>query len=318
MLNKPSRQRRPIAWLGALLIGVVLAAAASQSTRGIAILYPDIGEPYRTVFAKMIEGIEDQVKGRVTSVAIGAKPNQQDIARELRGQDVRVVIALGRNGLKAAANLERHVGVVVGGVVSVPEAESRNYTVSSLAPDPALLFARLKYFMPQARRVFVVYDPGQNAWLMRLAAAAASARGLELVAREATDLQAALQHYQAIVATMEVGKDALWLPLDSTTVQETSVLPFVLQEAWARNLTVFSSNLAHVRRGALFSLYPNNFEVGRNLAERAQDYLSAGEPQRGVMPLKAVQLAVNVRTAAHLGVDIAGKQADFDLVFPEQ
>jgi putative ABC transport system substrate-binding protein len=93
----------------------------------------------------------------------------------------------------------------------------------------------------------------------------------------------------------------------------------VLQEAWGRNLTVFSSNVAHVRRGALFSLYPNNVEVGRNLAEFALDYLSSSTPpQRNVMPLKAVQLAVNVRTAAHLGVDIAGKQATFDLVFPEQ
>jgi putative ABC transport system substrate-binding protein len=312
--------RRPLAWLFAALLAIgMVAAAASQSLRGIAVLYPDIGEPYRAVFAKMIEGIQDQARGRVTSMPIGPSPNQQEIARELRRQDVRVVIALGRNGLKVASNLERDIGVVVGGVVSVPEADIRNYTVSSLAPDPALLFSRLKTFMPSAKRIFVVYDPGQNAWLMRLAKTAASARGIELVAHEATDLQTALQYYQSIIATMEVGRDALWLPLDSTTVHESSVLPVVLQEAWGRNLTVFSSNVAHVRRGALFSLYPNNVEVGRNLAEFALDYLSSSTPpQRNVMPLKAVQLAVNVRTAAHLGVDIAGKQATFDLVFPEQ
>lgn len=307
-------------WLFALLIGLgMIAAAVSQPSRSIAVLYPDIGEPYRSVFANIIKGIEEQSRGRVTSIAIGASPNPQDIAGELRRQDIRVVIALGRNGLKAASGLERDIGVVVGGVVAVPDAEARNLAISSLAPDPALLFARLQGFAPATRRIFVVYDPAQSGWMMRLAKSAAGARGIELVAYEASDLKTALHRYQAIIATMEAGRDALWLPLDSTTVHEASVLPLVLQGAWERNLTVFSSNVAHVRRGALFSLYPNNQEVGRNLAEHALGYLSAGgQMQHGVTPLKSALLAVNVRTAAHLGIPIAGRQAGIDLVFPEQ
>jgi putative tryptophan/tyrosine transport system substrate-binding protein len=307
-------------WLCTLLIGIgLISAAASQSSRGIAVLYPDIGEPYRGVFAKMIEGIEERTRGRVATVAIGTNPNQQEIANELRRQDVHVVIALGRNGLKVATNLERDIDVVVGGVISVPEAEMRNFTVSSLAPDPALLFARLKIFMPAVRRVFVVYDPTQSAWLMRMAKAAASARGIELLAYEAGDLKTTLQHYQTILATMDAARDSLWLPLDATTVNETTVLPLVLKEAWARNLAVFSSNVAHVRRGALFSLFPDNHEVGRILAEYALGYLTPGEhPARGMVPSKAVQLAVNVRTATHLGIDVADKQTSFDLVFPER
>lgn len=290
----------------------------AQSSRAIAVLYPDIGEPYRSVFTKIVQGIEERVRGTVAGIAIGANPNQQEIINELRRQDVRVVIALGRNGLKVAANLDRGIDIVVGGVVSVPEAEARNFTVSSLAPDPALLFARLQSFQPATKRVFVVFDPGQNAWLMRLAKNAASARGMELTAYEATDLKTALLHYQSIIAAMEAGRDALWLPLDTTTVHDASVLPLVLQEAWGRNLTIFSSNVAHVRRGALFSLYPDNMEVGRHLAEQALGYLAQGSPPRGMMPLKSVLLAVNIRTASHLGIDIAGKQAKFDLIFPEQ
>lgn len=312
-------RRRVAAWLCVPLLGVGLAAAAAlQPSRGIAVLYPDIGEPYRSVFAKIIQGIEEQAGGPVASIAVGTSQDMQALANELRRKDARVVIALGRNGLKAAANLERGLGVVVGGVVAVPEAEIRNFTVSSLTPDPALLFARLKGFIPAAKRVFVVYDPSQNAWLMRLARLAAGARGIELVAYEAADLKSALQHYQTILAGMEPGRDALWLPLDSTTVHEAAVLPLVLQEAWGRNLAVFSSNLAHVKRGALFSLYPNNLAVGRDLADYALGYLGSAPPPPGMVPSKAVRLAVNVRTAAHLGIDTIGKTASFDLVFPEQ
>lgn len=317
-MSRRERAARQRAFVLASLLGVSMVAA-SQSPRGIAVVYPDVEEPYRRVFTKMLEGIEAQAKGPVTSVAIGNSQNPQDVANELRRQDVRVVIALGRNGVKVASNLERNVVVLIGGVVSVPEAGTRNFVVSSLAPDPALLFSRLQGFTQALRRVFVVYDPAQNDWLVRLARQAAAARGIELMAFEAADLKAAMVHYQTIVATMAPGRDALWLPMDTTTVQEATVLPLVLQEAWNRNLTVFSSNVAHVRRGALFALYPDNLEVGRSLADSALGYLSTGNPATpGTAPLKAALLAVNVRTAAHLGIDIARHQAAFDLVFPER
>ena len=315
-------RRLKACWRTALccLLGLtaVAAAVALQPGRGIAVVYPDIGEPYRSVFAKIIEGIEEQTRSRVPGFAVGANPNLQEISSELRRQDIRVVIALGRNGLKLTAGLDRDIGVVAGGVLSIPEAEARNISVHSLAPDPALLFSRLLAFMPGAKRVFVVYDPKQNAWLLRLAKEAAHARGLELVAYEASDLKAALRLYQDIFAGADPRTDALWLPQDSTTVDEASVLPLVLQETWTRNLAFFSSSVAHVRRGALFSLYPDNVEIGRHLANSALGYLSSnGQGPRGVLPLKAVLLAVNVRTAGHLGLHLAGKQS-FDLVFPEQ
>jgi putative ABC transport system substrate-binding protein len=173
--------------------------------------------------------------------------------------------------------------------------------------------------MPAAKRIFVVYDPRQNAWLLRLAKEAASARGLELVAYEAADLKTALRLYQEVFATVDARRDVLWLPQDSTTVDESSVLPLVLQEAWSRSLAVFSSSVVHVRRGALFSLYPDNIQIGRGLAVAAQGYLSSGGAMpRGVTPLKTVLVAVNVRTANHLGLDLAARQQNPDLVFPEQ
>lgn len=299
-------------------LAVVAAANALPPVRGIAVLYPDIGEPYRGIFARMIEGIEEQARGRVPAIAVAPGANVQDIANELRRQETRVVIALGRNGLKVATALERDIGVVAGGVLSIPEADGRNLSVLSLAPDPALLFARLQTFVPGVKRVIVVYDPNQNGWLIRLAKEAASARGLELAAYEAADLKTALRLYQDVFANADARRDALWLPQDSVTVDETAVLPLVLQESWSRNVTLFSSNVAHVRRGALFSLYPNNFEIGRHLATSAIGYLSSGtHGSRGVLPLRAVQSAINVRTAAHLGVNLAGRP-EFDLVFPEQ
>ncbi|HYM48128.1 MAG TPA: ABC transporter substrate binding protein [Burkholderiaceae bacterium] len=292
----------------------------ADATGAIAVIYPDIGEPYRGVFVKIIEGIEDKAQRRVTSIAVGTDVNVDDVTTELRKQNIKVVIALGRHGLNVASGLHRDIGVIAGGVISVPETESRPVAVLSLAPDPALMFARLKAFMPAARRVFVVYNPQHNAWLVRLAREAAAAHGLELIAHEATDMKSAVLQYKKIFSQVEARRDALWLPQDPTTVEDSTILPLVLQDAWNGTLPVFSSNVAHVRRGVLFALYPNNVELGRNLAGSALNYLSSGDASaRKIAPLKDVLVAVNVRTAGHLGIQLSMQQQQrFDLVFPQQ
>lgn len=294
-------------------------AAAGGNIGPIAVFYPDIGEPYRSVFSKIIEGIEENSQSKVTSYAVGSNFNAQTISSELKRQDIRVVIALGRNGLKAAGALDKEIGVVAGGIVSVPETEVRNGAVLSLAPDPALLFARLKILSPKTQRVFVVYEPRQNTWLIKLAKEAARQHGVELIAQEAGDLKNALSIYQGIFASADAKRDAVWLPQDSATVDESLVLPLVLQESWAKGIPVFSSNVSHVKRGALFALYPNNIELGRALAASALG-LSVGNPAaRGVLPLRDVLTAFNTRTASHLGLtpSVTQQQA-FDLLFPEQ
>lgn len=310
--------RKVILGVAALLLAGPAISAPDEASRAIAVIYPEIGEPYRSVFTTIIEGIEDRARGRVTSYSTNAASNPQELSSELRRRDIKAVIALGRNGLRMASPLDKQISVVAGGVLSVPEAEAQGLTVHSLAPDPALLFSRLKLLVPGARRVVVVYDPRQNAWLIRLAAEAAKAQGLELLALEALDLKTAIRQYQETLANAQTRRDVLWLPQDSTTVEESAVLPLVLREAWNQNLAVFSSSVAHVKRGALFSLYPNNFELGRTLGHWALTAASNGPGvARGVQPLRDVLMAVNTRTASHLGINLGATSLRFHLVFPE-
>ena len=292
--------------------------AVESGDASIAVIYPEVGEPYRTVFAQIIGGIEDKAKVRFVNYSVGQNVDIAELKNTLRRQDVKVVIALGRQGMKIASALNRNIGVVVGGVITSPENEMRELPVNSLSPDPALLFSRLKELMPAARRVFAVYDPRQNAWLMHRAKETARAQGLELVTYEAQDLRSAVLAYQEILASADARRDAIWLPHDSTTVEDSGVLPLVLHESWNRNLAVFSSSLGHVRRGVLFSLYPDNAALGRHLADSAQEYLASGDyGAHGMILLRDVLLAINLRTAMHLGLDTSRPQ-DFDMVFPEK
>ncbi|HEX5125422.1 MAG TPA: ABC transporter substrate binding protein [Rhodocyclaceae bacterium] len=293
-------------------------AAADTPSNTIAVVYPDIGEPFRSVFSQILEGIENRAKSHVISIRVLNNTSPQDVSSEVRKQDARVVIALGRGGLKAAAALEANIPIVASAIINAPDSDPKPVMVYSLAPDPGLLFAKLKTLSPSIRRIFVVHEPEQNGWLMRMAKDAARAQGLELVRYDATDLKAAVKNYQDIFAMADARHDAIWIPQDSISAEDSTVLPFVLEESWNRSLTVFSSSVSHVRRGALFALYPDNVELGRKLAASALSLTSSSPPvaKGSIQALQQVSVALNTRTASHLGLSINVKEQGIDLIFP--
>jgi putative tryptophan/tyrosine transport system substrate-binding protein len=316
------REKGVIVLCVVLFFSLLLAVTSPVWSAGedaIAVIYPDIGEPYRDIFEEIIKGIEDKVGTHVAIYPVSSDTDIAELKARLLHQKTRVMIALGRQGMKTATALNNGVGVVVGGVLTVPENEARGQPMITLSPDPDLLFARMKTLRPSVKRVFVVYDPGFNGWLIKLAKDAAGAQGLELVVYKAQDLRSAVRFYQEIFSVADGRNDALWLPQDPTTVEDSSILPLVLQESWNQGIAVFSSNFSHVRRGVLFSLYPDNEALGKSLAGLAEGILNSdGESKsRGMMALRDVQGAVNLRTAKHLGINPM-RLKSFDVTLPEQ
>lgn len=304
-----------LVFAGGARAGTEALPARVASGNAIAVLFPDIGEPYGSVFSSIIEGIESGARGKVVRYAVGDSFDPTALSDELKRRQVRVVIALGRNGLRAANTLNRDIGVVAGGIVSAPEDHALRGTLISLAPDPALLFARLKAVSPEIRRVFVVYESRQNNWLIAIAREAASALGVELVALEASDIKSAAEHYRDFFADVDARRDALWLPQDRITANDSTILPLVLQSSWEQGIVVFSSSAPHVQRGVLFALYPNNGALGRSLAAAALSVADGTAPAYAMQPLRDVLTAYNTRTARRLGLDADVRM--FDLVFPE-
>lgn len=287
---------------------------ASLGKGSIAVLYPNVEEPFRSAFTSMIRGIEERTRLRVRSYPVDARADLAELNSTLRQQGTKVVIALGRQGLTAAGGLDRDISVLVGGVLLLSDAE--NVAGISLTPDPALLFARLRNLLPELRRVIVVYHPQKSEWLIRLAREAARAQGLELSSFVAADLARAAQLYPQVFSGADPRHDAVWLPHDSTTVEESTILPLVLRESWNSGVPLFSSNVLHVKKGALFAMAPNNVELGRTLASSALGLIAGDGRRRNLVPLRELQSAINVRTASHMGLNLR-QQSSFDFVYPQ-
>ena len=209
------------------------------------------------------------------------------------------------------------VQVVVGAVLNTPQ--DARFPVVTLNPEPALLFDRLRQLAPGVSRVTVVYNPERTAWLIERASSAARAHGLTLNPIPAHDRrEAALKYRDLLEGIGDHPMQAVWLLQDPATLDVQTVLPLLLKEAWNKNLVVFCSNPAHVKRGVLFALYPDNVRLGRTLGSMVSKGKNAENLKiSGGLPLKDLLIAVNVRTADHLGLKLTGRQKRaFDLVFP--
>lgn len=289
---------------------------ARADSPSVAVLYPELREPFRGIFLEIVSGIESGLKVPVKSYTLAS--DDSGLKSQLAQEHIQVAITLGRSGLLTARKLADTLPVVVGATFIAPDGENRGLAGITLAPAPESLFNRLKKLAPEVKRVSVIYEPKSKTWEIDQARKAAKDNGLTLNALPAEDIRSSALLYRTVLDESRENGSAIWLLQDDAAMDERALLPLILKEAWDNNLVVFSSNPDHVRKGALFSLYPDNIGMGRSLAAMARKRWQSGVGgDAAIEPLKDLLLAVNLRTAEHLGLRFDSEERRrFDLVFP--
>ncbi|MDQ7015132.1 MAG: ABC transporter substrate binding protein [Gammaproteobacteria bacterium] len=283
----------------------------------VAVVYPQVDERFQFIFAEMLKGIESVMGEPVRSYVLPAEYQLDDLDHWLDVQDIDTVIALGGSSSRALAQLNGLVRVVYGGTdLSVSRGGS---TGISLMPDPKLLFERLRSLAPEIETVTVIYSMENNACLIEKAQQEARDSGLTLEAIPAGSMKEAAGYYRRWLKQLDVKKDALWLPMDRITVDQSRHFSNLLSQAWEREFVIFSSTSVHAKRGALFSLYADHNALGKSLARMARRQLQQDAGDEGIRPLLEVKSALNRRTADHLGLRLVPRQIrSFDLLFPRR
>ena len=288
--------RRKAAYTISILISAMMATAKLLAA-DLTVVYPQVKAPYNEIFEQIIRGIEHQQQDGLQLYPLDGKSPLENTAKELSRDPANLVIALGKSGYQVAQQIQHTNNVVVSALPLQPAGLAG----ISLLTDPKVLFTSLKMLAPAIKKVHVVYsDPSR--WMIQIAVAQASDFGIEVISEEVKDLKDAVKTYQDLLQNIDPASNAVWLPFDAITANEQVILPQVLELAWERNIVLFSSKPEHAKRGALFSTFPDHFELGRELVILVQQ-LQQGKVATTVVPLQQVQLAVNLRTAAHLGME---------------
>lgn len=277
---------------GLLLPGLAVAADT------LAVIYPEAPPPYKQVFDQIIDGIETRHPDRLISYPLEKEFSRKQLLKQLEDDRVDMVVTLGRRGYSLVGDLSDKYPLVSG---ALPLTPANTVSGVSLIADPDTLFSQLRNLSPSIRRVFVLYTD-KSRWLIDLAQKSAANNGFELQARSVNSLSDAVRAYKEFLADAKAETDAIWLPLDKVVSNETVILPMLLREAWDRRLVLFSSKPSHVKRGTLFSIYPNNQQSGERLAELVKELYHGGAAP-GVEPSRSQNVGVNLRTSVHLGLE---------------
>jgi len=313
-----------------LFLALMVPCIVEARSISVAVIYPDVAPPYNTVLSQIISGINQQADINIKEYPLSDRYDSADLRKKLEEQGTEAIIALGRRGTEAVQALNWKNPVIVGAASltsSLMNTFGKSISAIRLTPAPDLLFSKLREFSPKSKRIIVITSAPQGSvaegkaeameesWLLNAAREAAKKHDFELVIYPATDLRMAANFYRQLIDSMQPETDALWLPPDDESIDIKSILPVILQGAWDRNIIVFCSNPAYVKRGALFASYPNNTKTGQYLAALAMDAVKGGRAR--ILPTQDVLTAVNMRTAEHLKLrEIAKKQQYFDATYP--
>jgi putative ABC transport system substrate-binding protein len=191
---------------------------------------------------------------------------------------------------------------VVAGLVESIDAPGTNVTGTSDLTPVAKQLELLRTIRPQAKRVGVMYNPGEANSLVQLdlAREAAAELGLTLVEVPVDNSSSVYQAAQSAVGRV----DAIYVPTDNTVV---SALESVIIVAENAKLPLVAGETDSVRRGAMATISIDYYGLGRQTGRMALEILenNADPASMPIEYLEDVALVLNPGAAQRMGVELS-------------
>lgn len=273
-------------------------ARAREGERVYAVIIDDDLPLYRTV----VTGIGVEALAAVDEYSLGGDASQATtVMKKVMADPPAAIVAVGPKAANAAKAGAGDVPVVY---CMVPRLES--YRLDGPTSAGVRLergyraqLGALKALLPKASRVAVLYDPARSTQTIRLARAAASDNGLELVAVELTKPADAA----AALARVSGQADALWMISDPTVLNVTTVEAMVTF-AEREKLPFLALDARFVERGALLAFAVDYARIGRQVGRIANRVVFEGQrpDDVGLVAPEGLDIAFNLATAEKLGL----------------
>ena len=299
-----ARLSRVVLITGILTARLALAAVPAR----VAIIKTSALTPFNQAADAIIEVLRnDPLQPEILTFDLeGDEARAAGVLAEVRRLNPRLVVVVGSLAT-AVALKELPSTPIIFSMVLYPRQSGfladahRNVTGVSLDVPPAVQFGYLRRLFPAAHRIGVLYNPSETGSIVEEARSAAAAHGFTLVPESVADPAQAV----AALGTLMEECDAIWSVADSHvfTPQTTSAL---LLAATRRRVPLFGLSTAQVRAGAVAALYCDYADVGKQTGESVLRALRGEAPDTiEVSPPRKAALALNLRTAEHLGLHIA-------------
>jgi putative ABC transport system substrate-binding protein len=230
--------------------------------------------------------------------------NDDSDLEKIRKMRPDVVLAIGTTAFKKLRMLSDIPVVYVMAVLSEADrALPSNISGVSMEIEPASYFAAMKQVFPAAKRVGLLYDPGNSETFVEEAYQDARAAGLHLSDRKLPD-PAGLA---ASLSTMRDTIDILWI-LPDPTVATPETIEYLLRFSIQQNIPLFAFSKKYVEMGAIASLDVDPYDMGAQAADIAKGIAGGGKGPVRVYARKT-RLSINGKAANKMGIRIDSETA---------
>ena len=308
--------RLAIAILAVTAATLGLAQRAAASAPRVAIVQSSALGPFVEASEALTAALRrDPLQPEILTFDLAGDPaNAPALFARVETAAPRLVVTVGSLATNAALDAKLTAPVVFA-MVLYPEASGflhrngKTSTGASLDIPPDVQFRLLRRLLPKASRVGVLYHPSETGPVVEAARRAVAAHGFTLVARPVADPGAAPAALDELMAEV----DAIWTVADSHVFTAQTTAPLILATL-RRGIPLLGLSTAQVRAGAVAALYCDYADIGRQAAEVAARVLAGANPSDVPVTVpRVVRLALNTRTAEHLGLPLAAdlvKEAD--------
>ena len=277
------------------------------------VIYPTVSKPLQRVFSEIKSGIVSDNGKNISLFKLDDETTAVDFSNWQKKVKLQRLIVLGNRAKKFVESQPDSVKALTFGAIRKIKL-NRQQAAVSIIPAPKSMLSQLLAIAPSVKRVFVIENTSNGNDLVNQAILSGKSLSLEVIVRQAATPQAFAQALKEIIAQMRPGADAFWLSHNAEPINK-KLLQQTLVDAWNRNLIIFSSNLADVKRGALFAVFPDNVLMGRQLYELANRKNTTNA--NNLEYAKHLHIALNRRTASHLGINFSRNDLKlFKLVYP--
>lgn len=281
-------------------LGLLALSGQAISTEygGVAIVISEMTSPYTQV----LEGFQETLKAAQSARKLDVfRPQDLDSPEVMLGRirdgGYGLVLALGTPAAEAVLGKTGNIPVVVGMILRADLlAKSKNATGVILEFPVETQIEMLKEFIPEARRIGVLYNPQENREFIGRAEMLIKAAGLELVAqqvRRPQDLPDALGSLESTV-------DVLWGIPDYVALNPQSVKTILLY-SYRNRIPFIGLSESWVEAGALYALDRDYKDIGRQCADVAIK-IQEGTPTDSIVPAppRRIVLSINRKASSHM------------------
>jgi putative ABC transport system substrate-binding protein len=284
-----------------ILICVVIFSCLTSNSDAqelVVIKTSDI-KPYN----EALKGFKSACNGDMRKLEPG-ELESPEVLKDISIKRPALIFAIGLNALLRAKRI-KDIPVVYA-MVSNPQAvlsgEQDITGVSMNIPARTQLEAFLK-FVPNAKKIGIIYNPENTVHLFNEARTAANAFGATVISEEIHGSR----EVPAAINTMAGKIDSFWLLPDTTVITPASI-DFLLLFSYENKIPVLTFSDKYVEKGFFMSLNMDARDIGVQACEMAEKILKGtgiGKIPPG-SPRKA-SLFLNMNTAKQLGISMKSK-----------